>query len=209
MKLMPITSRTNSLGRASTDCHSCLSANRVCDRQRPWCRTCAEGACSGYSLTLTWNEGIASRGKFRGKTTPVDDVSAGVQRKAPSEESTIQFESYDPNQVQRKRKRGSRTSSPTFTQPLAEEQTQTSPCLTSHGITVNSGVTYDPLYWLMSDETAAQFQPFDLNVTNELSWNPFDISLLPPLPSIPSPGQSAEKKRLLCYCNASPILSDF
>src|SRR5579859_1107101 len=107
-------SRTNSLGRASTDCHYYLSANRVCDRQRPLCQTCDEGVCTGYSLTLTWNEGLESRGKFRGKATPVDDITeAGVQGRKESSvvESTIQFECFDPSQIPRKRKRGSHGSS--------------------------------------------------------------------------------------------------
>lgn len=44
------THRTNSLGWAKSDCHTCQSTSRLCDRRRPRCDTCtAQGIiCGGY-----------------------------------------------------------------------------------------------------------------------------------------------------------------
>ena len=52
----PKESRTNSLGRAKSDCHTCSRTHQVCDRQRPRCGTCNNIGliCGGYSLNLTW-----------------------------------------------------------------------------------------------------------------------------------------------------------
>ena len=49
-------SRTNSLGRAKDDCHTCSRTHQNCDRQRPRCGTCNNSGrvCGGYTLDLTW-----------------------------------------------------------------------------------------------------------------------------------------------------------
>src|SRR5271156_2367251 len=68
--------RTKASRCAPNDCHNCVSAHRDCDRRRPWCRTCQdqEGVrCQGYPISLTWNVGVASRGKLRGRKIPVHD----------------------------------------------------------------------------------------------------------------------------------------
>ncbi|KIX08470.1 uncharacterized protein Z518_03126 [Rhinocladiella mackenziei CBS 650.93] len=64
--------RTNSLGWAATDCHTCQSNRRQCDRRRPRCDTCTHSGviCGGFSQRLDWQPGIASRGKWSGKTFP-------------------------------------------------------------------------------------------------------------------------------------------
>ena len=61
--------RTNSLGWAKSDCHSCVSRSRHCDRRRPRCSPClAEGTiCSGYVQQLDWERGAAKKGKRRAK----------------------------------------------------------------------------------------------------------------------------------------------
>jgi hypothetical protein len=43
---------------ASTDCHTCLSAKRNCQRQRPYCSTCLDRGikCGGYATALSWHE---------------------------------------------------------------------------------------------------------------------------------------------------------
>ena len=52
----PKESRTNSLGRAKSDCHTCSRTHQACDRQRPRCGTCNDIGliCGGYALDLTW-----------------------------------------------------------------------------------------------------------------------------------------------------------
>ncbi|KAL9110362.1 MAG: hypothetical protein Q9227_005093 [Pyrenula ochraceoflavens] len=48
--------RTNSLGWAKSDCHTCQSTSRRCDRRRPRCDACtAQGkTCGGYVQQLKW-----------------------------------------------------------------------------------------------------------------------------------------------------------
>ena len=60
----PAPPRTNSLGRAKTDCHTCSQYRRTCDRQRPRCDTCLHRGilCGGYALDLTWTTSNSRRG---------------------------------------------------------------------------------------------------------------------------------------------------
>ena len=50
--------RTNTLGWAKTDCHSCSNLRQTCDRQRPQCGTCQrEGRkCGGFIMNLVWKD---------------------------------------------------------------------------------------------------------------------------------------------------------
>lgn len=50
--------RTNSLGSAKADCHTCSSMKKPCDRQRPQCGTCRREhrKCGGYVLDLVWKD---------------------------------------------------------------------------------------------------------------------------------------------------------
>lgn len=58
---------------APDDCFTCAKRGAKCDRRRPYCSQCLEmgGECSGYKTKLTWNVGVASRGKLRGLSLPV------------------------------------------------------------------------------------------------------------------------------------------
>jgi hypothetical protein len=53
--------RTNSLGSARPDCHTCSALHRKCDRQRPRCRTCQDTGvvCKGFSMQLSWQRGLS------------------------------------------------------------------------------------------------------------------------------------------------------
>lgn len=71
------TRRTNSLGRAKSDCHTCSRFSRKCDRQRPRCSTCEqhEVLCGGYVLNLSWTENICVRSRAsRSSSLVADDV---------------------------------------------------------------------------------------------------------------------------------------
>ena len=61
------TGRTNSLGSAKVDCHTCRRLKRPCDRQRPQCGTCIKDhqKCGGFAIDLMWNNRV-----------PVSDVGA-------------------------------------------------------------------------------------------------------------------------------------
>lgn len=52
------TGRTNSLGYAKVDCHTCKELKRHCDRQRPRCGTCIKShrKCDGFAIDLTWSD---------------------------------------------------------------------------------------------------------------------------------------------------------
>lgn len=67
---------------AANDCFTCQERQMKCDRGRPYCSQCLEHdkSCSGYKTALTWNIGVASRGKLRGLALPIatsEKVSRG------------------------------------------------------------------------------------------------------------------------------------
>lgn len=59
------TTRPHFTAFALTDCHTCLSGNRKCGRQRPYCSPCLERGlkCGGYVTPLSWHESRAYSGK--------------------------------------------------------------------------------------------------------------------------------------------------
>jgi hypothetical protein len=65
--------RSNARGGASYDCFECDKSGLTCDRQRPYCGRCVDkfGKCPGYQTQLTWDVGVASRGKMRGQSLPI------------------------------------------------------------------------------------------------------------------------------------------
>ncbi|KAF7559741.1 hypothetical protein G7046_g4404 [Stylonectria norvegica] len=48
--------RTNSLGFAKTDCHTCAKLHEKCDRKRPQCGACLfnRRKCGGFAMNLMW-----------------------------------------------------------------------------------------------------------------------------------------------------------
>ncbi|KAL4892382.1 fungal-specific transcription factor domain-containing protein [Aspergillus ambiguus] len=65
---------------SSKDCHSCYRRRIRCDRSLPKCRKCMiRGlSCPGFGrIQLKWDQGVASRGVFAGRRTP-------VRQKAPA-----------------------------------------------------------------------------------------------------------------------------
>ncbi|KAJ5490977.1 hypothetical protein N7539_002544 [Penicillium diatomitis] len=62
---------------AEKDCRQCVKRRIKCDRTLPHCRKCElrDISCSGFDrLQLRWNQGIASRGRFRGKGVPLPKI---------------------------------------------------------------------------------------------------------------------------------------
>ncbi|KAF4447146.1 Acriflavine sensitivity control protein acr-2 [Fusarium austroafricanum] len=59
-------------------CYQCSRRRIDCDRREPECGKCsAKGIkCSGLGLRYRFNDGIAARGKFVGKSLPIEDGSA-------------------------------------------------------------------------------------------------------------------------------------
>ena len=66
--------RRTGAGGAQDDCFTCQKRSVGCDRKRPYCTPCISIGkdCSGYKTTLTWGVGVASRGKLRGLSSPVE-----------------------------------------------------------------------------------------------------------------------------------------
>lgn len=67
---------------AANDCFTCQELKRSCDRRRPYCTQCLGHGkdCSGYKTTLTWNVGVASRGKLRGLSLPIAESKKVLQQ---------------------------------------------------------------------------------------------------------------------------------
>lgn len=63
--------------RSFRGCLTCRRRRRKCDEERPTCRMCRENErqCEGYQLNLTWDVGIASRGKFQGASEPRKELA--------------------------------------------------------------------------------------------------------------------------------------
>lgn len=89
---LPTAPRTNSLGRAKTDCHTCSRYRRTCDRQRPRCGTCIHRGilCGGYALDLTWTTGNSSRSSKvpGGKKPPLSSPSVSGEAEPNTETSS-------------------------------------------------------------------------------------------------------------------------
>ncbi|KAF4448046.1 fungal specific transcription factor domain-containing [Fusarium albosuccineum] len=52
--------RTNSLGFAKIDCHTCTELKQKCDRKRPQCGTCLSDRrkCGGFAMNLMWKDPV-------------------------------------------------------------------------------------------------------------------------------------------------------
>ncbi|CAK3987584.1 hypothetical protein DOTSEDRAFT_84385 [Lecanosticta acicola] len=97
---------------AQDDCFACRRQARSCDRKRPYCTQCLESGreCSGYKTTLTWNVGVASRGKLRGLSCPVTAKTPGGDDNVSNEHSRQQKSTT--NKVKEENKSVSTTTSP-------------------------------------------------------------------------------------------------
>lgn len=96
-------------GGASDDCFACRKRNVKCDRKRPYCTQCLDVGkeCSGYKTPLTWDVGVASRGKLRGLSCPVANKNVDGTDISPSE-------------IERRRRQSS-TSKPKREEPERDE----------------------------------------------------------------------------------------
>ncbi|KAL5360171.1 fungal-specific transcription factor domain-containing protein [Aspergillus floccosus] len=77
---------------ASKDCHSCYRRRIKCDRSLPKCRKCTIRGlqCPGFDLIrLKWDQGVASRGSFAGRRTPVRRKAVTDGRQSQSSTLTV------------------------------------------------------------------------------------------------------------------------
>ncbi|RDW69919.1 hypothetical protein BP5796_08316 [Coleophoma crateriformis] len=108
------------------DCRVCNRRRIKCDRGLPTCQKCNDRdlKCPGYSVPLKWIQGVASRGKAKGKGFPVpgapqeitfvsgnvansgdssdstpEDISDDVEEVVPRETSVQKSPAYDMDQI--------------------------------------------------------------------------------------------------------------
>ncbi|OJJ51043.1 hypothetical protein ASPZODRAFT_51278, partial [Penicilliopsis zonata CBS 506.65] len=77
---------------APEDCFSCSKRGDRCDRRRPYCSQCLDAGreCPGYKTKLTWDVGVASRGKLRGLSLPVMGARPAVTTAEDAQPSSEQ-----------------------------------------------------------------------------------------------------------------------
>ncbi|EXJ90280.1 hypothetical protein A1O1_03379 [Capronia coronata CBS 617.96] len=113
---------------AKIDCYNCVAAKRRCDRSRQQCSVCAANLeeCNGYPYQLSWQTGVASRGKLKGKTFNINGHQI-----APTTTSVrgFRFKEGRPRQKRSQKQKGS-GNGPSIGPRLL--QTQTPP--TSDGV---------------------------------------------------------------------------
>ena len=109
--------RTNSLGSAKVDCHTCLQLRSLCDRQRPRCGTCIKNRrqCGGFTTTLVWKDLKGSR-KSRGPSTDEsnDDDDSTNDRPEMRKGGVQQFKFVKPRQRAKRKSRTQREGTSRF-----------------------------------------------------------------------------------------------
>ena len=63
-----------------SDCRTCIKRRVKCDRTSPDCYKCQSRRlqCPGFGARLRWGQGIASRGKLKGLTRPIEGRSMAI-----------------------------------------------------------------------------------------------------------------------------------
>lgn len=137
--------RTNSLAFAKSDCHTCRSKQRKCDRQRPICKTCQEAdeKCAGFQTRLVWEgsdlpsrRGDDSRRRHKvpahaeaSDSAKPSGTDAGVIKKSlPSRKADREFafvSSWPPRQRKKHTRKNSVTSKATRPEPPSNTATAT------------------------------------------------------------------------------------
>ncbi|KAJ9497653.1 hypothetical protein H2202_006686 [Exophiala xenobiotica] len=86
--------RTNSLGWAKADCHTCAEKQRFCDRRRPRCSACLDdgGICGGYIQALNWERATVRPGKSRSTS-----ISSAAPKRSLSDESSSSAQLAQPS----------------------------------------------------------------------------------------------------------------
>lgn len=107
-QLLPQSNRTNSMGHAESDCHTCQERKRHCDRQRPRCGICAAhgNPCGGFGQEFRWQGAIASMGKgkrLRSTTATPTVVDLASHARSPVRHNPTTFTFVQQSGVKRRR----------------------------------------------------------------------------------------------------------
>lgn len=84
-------------------CAPCSDAGIACDRKRPRCATCHKKKipCPGYSTKLKWVNTIASRGKYKGRTS-FAEWDSNENTVSTSSEASVQMDKKELKKVREK-----------------------------------------------------------------------------------------------------------
>jgi hypothetical protein len=114
-------------------CYQCSRRRIDCDRKEPECAKCiAKGIkCSGLGLRYRFNDGIAARGKFVGKTLPLVDgvVSKSTKR---DDASTTPIHKRQRDDPFRESGYERLSKSPAATHEIVEDSTDSNALVVSH-----------------------------------------------------------------------------
>lgn len=90
-------SSVNKITRSTNGCRTCKRRRKKCDETQPQCKVCTRLGieCEGYTKTLVWGNGMASRGKFRGATLPIlNDINSRNEKQradSPRRDPELRF----------------------------------------------------------------------------------------------------------------------
>lgn len=96
---------TNSLAFARTDCHTCVSAARTCDRRRPQCSTCRDLGikCGGFATPLSWDNNRIWLGQSSQKKVYFYEGNRAEESPRPSPSRTFRFVNGNARRKRRRR----------------------------------------------------------------------------------------------------------
>lgn len=105
---------TNSLAFARTDCHTCVSAARTCDRRRPQCLTCRELGvkCGGFATPLSWDNNRIWLGQPSQKKVYIYDGNRAAETSSKASSSRTTFRFVNGSSRRKRRRRLSPATSP-------------------------------------------------------------------------------------------------
>ncbi|KAL5350691.1 hypothetical protein ACLOAV_004260 [Pseudogymnoascus australis] len=175
--------RTNSLAFSQTDCHSCLSAGRACDRRRPQCSTCLGLGvkCGGFVTPLSWDNNRIWLGQPSQKARYIYDGNRGNETPKASPRA---FRFVDASSRRKRRRRVSPVSSP------EEEICRASDSPEEVGI--------DPYLAHSSDSLLDDFDPLnfdDCELLDTVIPNPQEF--MPDWMPATFPGQESQEQMIL------------
>ena len=182
MRLNHLTGRrTNSLGWAKSDCHTCASLHRHCDRQRPRCSPClTEGAtCAGYVQELNWDRGSQRAGTRRSKGSSGSLEGATLAKSTSQLPQPAAFTFIDQNDSQKRPRRRSRNSSKSSELSISQTSPVDIVVAGSSSCGEDSISSASPSSWsvfsLGTSPVTATEQRFDLPLSPRLRYHPGDV----------------------------------
>jgi hypothetical protein len=192
--VMDIGRRTNSLGVAKVDCHTCSALKQHCDRQRPRCRMCISNGrkCGGFMMDLTWKNPSTSR---KATASPRDgcERTSKCNEPPPQDRPHFKFVRGRPTRKRRPKTCDKTTAQPATTQDIPQPYRIFQIDLTgmTHSEHLDTGQLDFPSSSTRSDGDRLEWQDReDLPRTDATWFSTFSPSAEPPPRSEYTPSQS-------------------